>query len=217
MIPETDCFHGILSIQWEILRLGREGIDMLVPTSFCNISNVELSTSFSSTSNLELSAYPWNPQYNRAAGPSQQEACTAYCPHPSEGRQNETHNHRKLTKMIPFITTLHNLMKLWAIRVGPPKTMGHGGEFWQNVVHWRREWQHFSRLALRTQWTVWKGKKITLKDEPPRSVSIQYATGEEWRIAPEGMKKLSQSAKYSQLWMCLEVKVNSDAVKNSTA
>ena len=88
---------------------------MLVPTSFCNISNVELSTSFSNISNLELSAYPWNPQYNRAAGPSQQEACTAYCPHPSEGRQNETHNHRKLTKMIPFITTLHNLMKLWAI------------------------------------------------------------------------------------------------------
>ena len=25
-------------------------------------------------------------------------------------------------------------------RVGPPKT-GHGGEFWQNVVHWRRQWQ----------------------------------------------------------------------------
>ena len=60
-------------------------------------------------------------------------------------------------------------------------------------------------------------KDITLKDEPPRSVGIQYATGEEWRIAPEGMKKLSQSTKYSQLWMCLEVKVNSDAVKNSTA
>ena len=24
-------------------------------------------------------------------------------------------------------------------------------------------------------------KDITLKDEPPRSVGIQYATGEEWR------------------------------------
>ena len=36
-------------------------------------------------------------------------------------------------------------------------------------------------------------------------------------IAPEGRKKLSQSTKYAQLWMCLEVKVNSDAVKNSTA
>ena len=25
--------------------------------------------------------------------------------------------------------------------VGLPKTMGHNREFWQNVIHWRREWQ----------------------------------------------------------------------------
>ena len=24
---------------------------------------------------------------------------------------------------------------------GHPRWMGHGGEVWQNVVHWRREWQ----------------------------------------------------------------------------
>ena len=36
-------------------------------------------------------------------------------------------------------------------------------------------------------------------------------------IAPEGMKKLSQSRNNTQLWMFLVVKVNSDAVKNSTA
>ena len=24
---------------------------------------------------------------------------------------------------------------------GHPRQVGHGGEFWQNVVHWRREWQ----------------------------------------------------------------------------
>ena len=33
-------------------------------------------------------------------------------PHQSEGRQNENHNHRKLTKMITWITALCNLMKL---------------------------------------------------------------------------------------------------------
>ena len=22
-----------------------------------------------------------------------------------------------------------------------PRGMGHGGEFWQNMVHWKREWQ----------------------------------------------------------------------------
>ena len=59
--------------------------------------------------------------------------------------------------------------------------MGHGGESWQNVVHRRREWKdHFSILALRTPWTVWKRKK-TLKDELPRLVGAQYATREEWR------------------------------------
>ena len=41
---------------------------------------------------------------------------------------------------------------------------------------------YFSILALRNQCTVLKKQKdITLKDEPPRSVGIQYATGEEWR------------------------------------
>ena len=41
---------------------------------------------------------------------------------------------------------------------------------------------HFSILALRTPWTVWKGKKIrTLKEEFPRSVGAQYATGDQWR------------------------------------
>ena len=42
---------------------------------------------------------------------------------------------------------------------------------------------HSSILALRTPWTVWKGKKIghSLKDELPRSVGAQYATGNQWR------------------------------------
>jgi len=35
--------------------------------------------------------------------------------------------------------------------------------------------------------------------------------------APEGMKKLSQSGNKAQLWMCLVVKVKSDAVKNNIA
>ena len=39
---------------------------------------------------------------------------------------------------------------------------------------------HFSILASRTPWTVWNGKN-TLKDELPRSVGAQYATGDQWR------------------------------------
>ena len=36
-------------------------------------------------------------------------------------------------------------------------------------------------------------------------------------IAPEGMKKRSQRENNAQLWMCLVVKVKSDAVKRSIA
>ena len=36
-------------------------------------------------------------------------------------------------------------------------------------------------------------------------------------IAPEGMKRLNHSRSNVQLWLCLVVKVKSDAVKNSSA
>ena len=36
-------------------------------------------------------------------------------------------------------------------------------------------------------------------------------------IAPEGMKRLSQSRNDAQLWMCLVEKVNADAIKNNIA
>ena len=36
-------------------------------------------------------------------------------------------------------------------------------------------------------------------------------------IVPEGMKRLSESGNNTQLWMCLVVKVKSNAVKNNTA
>ena len=47
-------------------------------------------------------------------------------------------------------------------------------------------------------------KDMTLTDEhpappPPSLVDVQHATGEEGRIAPEGMKKLSQSKNNTQL------------------
>ena len=44
-------------------------------------------------------------------------------------------------------------------------------------------------------------KDKTLKEELPRSVSAQYATGEEYEITPERMKRWSQSENNAQLWM----------------
>ena len=46
-----------------------------------------------------------------------------------------------------------------------------------------------------------------LKEELPRSVGAQYATGDQWRITPERMKKCSQSKSNSQLWMWLVMEV----------
>ena len=36
-------------------------------------------------------------------------------PHPSEGRQNENHSHKNLTKLIAWATGFSNSMKLWAM------------------------------------------------------------------------------------------------------
>ena len=58
---------------------------------------------------------------------------------------------------------------------------------------------------------------MTGKDELPWLVGAQYATGEEQRKDPEGMKRLSQSGNNTQVWMCLVVKVKSKDVKNNIA
>ena len=65
--------------------------------------------------------------------------------------------------------------------VGPPKMDRSGWRFLTKCGPLKKGMaNHFSILALRTPWTVWKGKKI-LKDELSRSVGTKYATGEEWR------------------------------------
>ena len=64
-------------------------------------------------------------------------------------------------------------------------------------------------------------KDMTLKDEPCRAIGGHYTTEEEHTHThththtPEKMKRLSQSGNEAQLWMCLVVKVQSNAVKNT--
>ena len=56
----------------------------------------------------------------------------------------------------------------------------------------------------------------TLKEELPRSVGAQYATGDQWKkITPERMKGWSQSKNNTQLWMGLVMVVKSDVVKSN--
>ena len=77
--------------------------------------------------------------------------------------------------------------------------MGHGGEFWQKVVHWRRQWQTtsvFLPWEPHEQYEETKG--ITLKDELPRSVDAQYATGEEWRNNSRKKEEMDPKQKQHQ-------------------
>ena len=69
-------------------------------------------------------------------------------------------------------------------RVGPHKTEGSCGEFWKKRgLLDKGKADYFSILALRTPWTVWKGKKIGhwKMNSPGRSVGAQYTTGDQWR------------------------------------
>ena len=48
--------------------------------------------------------------------------------------------------LITWTTALSNSVKLSHAVWGHPRWSGHGGEVWQNVVHWRREWQTTSEF-----------------------------------------------------------------------
>ena len=73
-------------------------------------------------------------------------------------------------------------MKLSRALWGHPKWVGHGGEVSQNVVPWRRECKplHYSCLENPMNSMKRQNDRI-LKEELPRSVGAQYATGDEWR------------------------------------
>ena len=58
-------------------------------------------------------------------------------------------------------------------------------------------------------------KDMTLKDEPPRSVGVQYATGEEQRKGFRKNEEAEPKWKGCPVVLCLVVKVKSGAIKNS--
>ena len=62
-----------------------------------------------------------------------------------------------------------------------------------------------------------KQKERTLKDESPRSEGVQHVTGEERRAVTSSFGKnemIGPKRKQSSVFMCLVVKVKSNAVKN---
>ena len=61
-------------------------------------------------------------------------------------------------------------------------------------------------------------KDMTLEDEPPGQTGSNMLLGKsggQLLITPERKKWLGQSRNNAQLWMCLVMKVKSDAAKNN--
>ena len=56
-------------------------------------------------------------------------------------------------------------------------------------------------------------KDRTLKDELPRSVGAQYATGDQWRPNSRKNKQMGPKKDNTQLWMLLVMEARSNAVK----
>ena len=79
--------------------------------------------------------------------------------------------------------------------------MVHGGEFWQKLVYWRKEWQTTS-VFLPWERHEQYGKAIdrALKDELPRSVGAQYATEEQWRNNSRENEEMEQKQKQHAVW-----------------
>ena len=58
-------------------------------------------------------------------------------------------------------------------------------------------------------------KDITLKDESPKSIGVQYVAEEEQRNSSRKNEYDEPSRNDTQLWMCLAVKVRSNAIKKN--
>ena len=133
---------------------------------------------------------------------------------PWEGRQNENHNHRKLTNLITGTTALSNSMKLCTmpcratqdrrVIVESSDKMWSTGEgnsnCLENPVNSRK-----------------RQKDMTLKYELPRLVGAQHATGAQCRNNSRKNEETEPKQNDKQLWMWLVKEARSDAVKSNTA
>ena len=60
-------------------------------------------------------------------------------------------------------------------------------------------------------------KDMTLKDELPRSVGAQYATGEEWRNNSRKNEEMEPKQKQHPVMDVMVIEARSDAVKGNIA
>ena len=122
---------------------------------------------------------------------------------------------------LPQLRGFCNSMKLWVIPCRATQ------DRWVTVKSSDKMWSSGGRNDKPLQYSYRENpmscmntqKDATREDEPQDgnvpSMILGKNRGQSW-IAPERMKRLGQRGKDTQLWMCLVVKVKSDAVKNNT-
>ena len=98
--------------------------------------------------------------------------------HHRANRITENHNHRKLTKLITWITALSSCMKVWAMPCRATQDrqviVESSDKSWSTGEGNGKPLQYYClENPMKRQ------KDRTLKDELPRSVGAEYATGEE--------------------------------------
>ena len=141
---------------------------------------------------------------------SHQEAFISLLSFSIRGQTKENHSQIKLTNLIICITALSNSVKLWVILYRATQ------DKWVMVERSDRMWStgegngkplHYSCLENPMN-SMKRQKDRTLKDELPRSVGTQYATGDHWRNNSRKNEEMEPKQK-----QCPVVKVTGDGSK----
>ena len=118
-----------------------------------------------------------------------------YYLYPSEGRQNENHNHRKLIKLITWTTALSNSMKQ-----GLPKTDGLWWRVLTKCGPLEKGMVNQYCCLENPMSNVKREKDMTLKDELLRFLGAQNAIGEEWRNNSRKNEDMEPKQKQLPVW-----------------
>ena len=135
-------------------------------------------------------------------------------------------NHTKLTKLITWTTALSNSMKLWAMlcrATQDRRVMVESSDKMWSTGEGNTKPLQYSCLENPMN-SMKRRKDRTLKEELPRSIGAQYATGDQWKnnsrkneeTDPKQKQHLPQKQQ-KQLWMWLVMEVKSDTIKNNIA
>ena len=93
------------------------------------------------------------------------------------------------------------------------------GSWWRVLTKWstgEKNGKPLQYFCLENPMNSMKRQKHkTLKDELPRSVDAQYATGDQWRNNHRKNEEMEPKQNNIQLWMGLVMEIMSDAVKSN--